>query len=450
MCNQIVSGNDISHFDFASIFQPVGMISPVAFSANRPALIPVVTCRMMQLSLQYGLSEFTPYAFGCYGFSLTVTGDFDEAFHFASLALRLMRRLGEDARTLVMVYGLLNHLKTPILDMTAPTLHAYHVAFAHGDLTFAGQAAAVHCVGRFVAGSSLDNLVADIFRFCDQLKAYKQIMTWYILATMQRSCLALIGRSNEMARLTETVLDDTAFGEYLKTSKAEFAEFFFWLQCSMCHYYLGNMDSALTMVDKCWRSKEGLKGAVVYSVTYFLASALIAVEHWRKSAPGPKRLRYWRIFRKYHKELRSWVAKGNPNTRHLVHLLNAVSLSTRRSSTTEAVQRWYDKSIAMARRAGFLNDVALANELAGEYFLSKGDEDWASLYLKRAKASFTDWGAFAKVQQMEIKYGALVEVEISSDQLSHAVIGRSRGDTFALVERSRSGPILSLASRRGS
>ena len=346
-----------------------------------------------------------------------------------------------------MAYGLLNHLKTPILDMTAPTLHAYHVAFAQGDLTFAGQAAAMHCVGRLVAGSNLDNLVADIFSFCDQLKAYKQIMMWYIMTTMQRSCLELIGRSDEMARLTGTVLDDTAFENYLKTSKAEFCEFFFWMQCCMCHYYLGNMESALKMVEKCWRSKEGLKGAFVYSVSYFLGSALIALGHWKRTALGRKRIRYWRIFRKNHNELRSWVAKGNPNTRHLVYLLDAALLSTRRNSTTQEVQHWYDKSIAAARRAGFVHDAALANELAGQYFLEKYDADWASHYLKKAKTLFTDWGALAKVRQMEIKYGHLVEVEISSDQLSHAVIGRSRGETFAQIEKSRKGPVLSLASR---
>jgi hypothetical protein len=115
--------------------------------------------------------------------------------------------------------------------------------------------------------------------------------------------------------------------------------------------------------------QEGLKGAFVYSVPYFLASALIAMEHWKRTALGRKRIRYWRIFRKNHNELRSWVAKGNPNTRHLVYLLDAALLSTRRSSTTPEVQHWYDKSIAAARRAGFVHDAALANELAGQYFL---------------------------------------------------------------------------------
>jgi uncharacterized membrane protein len=72
--------------------------------------------------------------------------------------------------------------------------------------------------------------------FFVQLRLAKQIMALYIMASMQRSCLELIGRSNEMARVTGIVYDDTAFENYLKTSKAEFSEFFLWMQC--CHVSL--------------------------------------------------------------------------------------------------------------------------------------------------------------------------------------------------------------------
>ena len=414
----------------------VGFLAPVVYFANREALIPVVTCRMMQISLVHGVSEFTPYAFSCYGFAMTVTGDFAEAFRFAKLALELMRRLGEEARTLFMVHGLLNHLKKPVLDMTGPLIGAYQVGFSQGDLTFAGQAITMHCLARLVAGCSLDNLVSDIFSFCRQLKAYKQMMMWYSLATMQRTFLELTNRSDEMVKLTGDLLDDTAFEEYLRIAKAEMCEFLFWMFSAICRYYLGDMTSALKYGEKCWQSK-GLKGSFVFSVTHFLLSALIALEHWKKTY-GPKRFRYWHIFRKNHRELQSWVAKGNPNTRHLVYLLDAAYLSTQKGKGNE-VQRMYDKSIAVARRAGFLQDAALANELAGAYFLTKLDTDWASVYLRRSKAMFMDWGASAKVRQMDAKYGYLVEIDISSTQRSHSLAGRSRGEMVDLVEKSRSG-----------
>jgi histidine kinase len=418
----------------------VGFLSPVAFFANREVLVPVVTCRMMQISLVHGVSELTPYAFASYGFAMTATGDFAGAFRFAALALQLMRRLGgAETRTLTVVYGLINHLKKPVLDTTDSLIRVYRVGFSQGDISFAGHAIVIHCIGRFVAGCSLDNLVADVFRFCSQLKAYKHMIMWYALATIQRACLELTGRADEMVTLTGTVLDGTAFEEYLRIAKAELCEFIFWMHCSMCRYYLGDMTSALKYGEKCWQSK-GLKGAFVYSVPYFLFSALIALEHWKKTY-GPKRIRYWRLFRKNHRELQSWMAKGNPNTRHLVLLLDAAYLSTRKGNAN-VVQRMYDKSIALARRTGFVHDAALANELAGVYFLNKLDTDWASVYLGRSKAMYSDWGASAKVRQMDAKYGFLVENDILPLQRSHSVIGRSRGETVDLVEKTRMGPFL--------
>jgi predicted ATPase len=130
---------------------------------------------MMQLSfLRHGVSDFSPYAFACWGFAMTVTYDFDEAFRFATLALKLMCRFGEECRTIGLVHGLLYHIKKPILETTAPTLRAYHMAFTQGDLAYAGQASALYIAGRFVAGSRLEGLVADSFTICDELKAYNQ------------------------------------------------------------------------------------------------------------------------------------------------------------------------------------------------------------------------------------------------------------------------------------
>jgi predicted ATPase len=418
----------------------VGFLSPVAYLANREALSPVLTCRMMRISLLHGVSELTPYAFSSYGFTMTVIGDFAEAVRFATLALQLMSRLGEEARTLTMVYGLLNHLTKPVLDMTSSLVRAYQLGFSQGDLTFAGNAIAMHCAGRLVAGCNLENLITDIFSFCRHLKAYKQIMMWYSLATMQRSCLELTGRSNEMVKLTRKVLDDTAFDEYLRIAKAKMCEFIFWMLCSMCRYYLGDMASAIKLREKCWQS-SGFKGAFVYAVKYFFFSALIALEQWKQTY-GPRRFRYWRIFRKNHRELQSWVAKGNPNARHLAYLLDAVYLSTQKGKDDE-VKRMYDKSIALARRGGFVHDAALANEFAGVYFLNKLDTDLASLYLQRSKALYTDWGASAKVEQMDAKYGFLVETDSSSSPRSLSVAGRSRGEIVDLVEKLRKGPFLS-------
>ena len=379
-------------------------------------MIGILTCRMMQLSLRHGVSDFSPYAFACWGFAMTVTRNFDEAFRFATLALQLMRRFGEECRTIGLVHGLLYHLKKPILETTAPTLRAYHMAFSQGDLAYAGQASALYIAGRFVAGSPLEGLVADSFTICSELKAYNQIMMWNSMTTMQRTFLELVGRPLEMVRLTRAALDDNAFETFLVTSKAEMCLLTFDIFTTISRYYLGDMESGLNFAERCLRSK-GLKGAVVWAVSYMLFSALTALRHYKTLQAGPKRFRYWRVFCRNHREIQLWTNKGDPNTQHLAHLLDAERMVVTHRDRADEIECTYDKAIETASKGGFVQDAALANELAGIYFLSnRRNEKLASLYLARAKTLFTDWGATAKVRQMEAKYGYLASVaDVSSD-----------------------------------
>jgi hypothetical protein len=82
------------------------------------------------------------------------------------------------------------------------------------------------------------------------------------------------------------------------------------------------------------------------------------------------------------------------------------------------------KRYAKASQGGFVQDAALANELAGTYFLkNRHNKKLASLYLTRAKKLFTEWGATAKVKQMQAKYrySASSDVDVSSDRILRVV-----------------------------
>jgi hypothetical protein len=94
----------------------------------------------------------------------------------------------------------------------------------------------------------------------------------------------------------------------------------------------------------------------------------------------------------------------------MILLLQAETLSAS-SADSEVVRKSYDNAITMAGKLGFLHNQALGNERAGVYFLEQGDNAWASTYLSRARHLFREWGALAKVDQMDLKYRYLFESE---------------------------------------
>ncbi len=67
----------------------------------------------------------------------------------------------------------------------------------------------------------------------------------------------------------------------------------------------------------------------------------------------------------------------------------------------------YEKAITAAGKQGFHQDQALANELAGKYYLEQGLEKIAAVYLKDAYYCYEKWGATAKLRQLERIYAHL-------------------------------------------
>ncbi|MBI5544297.1 MAG: PAS domain S-box protein, partial [Deltaproteobacteria bacterium] len=64
----------------------------------------------------------------------------------------------------------------------------------------------------------------------------------------------------------------------------------------------------------------------------------------------------------------------------------------------------YDRAIQLAGENQYIQEEALANELAGRFWLGRHKDDFARLYLQRAREGYAQWQAFAKVKALESEY----------------------------------------------
>ncbi|HBK63502.1 MAG TPA: serine/threonine protein kinase, partial [Cyanobacteria bacterium UBA11166] len=64
----------------------------------------------------------------------------------------------------------------------------------------------------------------------------------------------------------------------------------------------------------------------------------------------------------------------------------------------------YDDAIASAKEHEFIQNEALGNELAAKFWLAQGKEDFAKLYMRKARQCYQIWGAKRKVEDLEEKY----------------------------------------------
>ena len=68
----------------------------------------------------------------------------------------------------------------------------------------------------------------------------------------------------------------------------------------------------------------------------------------------------------------------------------------------------YDRAIELARENEYVNEEALASELAGRFYLARGNTKIAQVYLKDARYAYQRWGAVAKVQDLDNRYPQLL------------------------------------------
>src|SRR5260221_10085434 len=85
--------------------------------------------------------------------------------------------------------------------------------------------------------------------------------------------------------------------------------------------------------------------------------------------------------------------------------------------------RHYEQAIRLARENGFVQNEALAHEVAARFYLARGFETIAHTYLRNARNCYDRWGALGKVKQLDELYPHLHEERVPTS--TTATIGTS-------------------------
>ncbi len=138
----------------------------------------------------------------------------------------------------------------------------------------------------------------------------------------------------------------------------------------------------------------------------FFHSLILAALHMDSSEEDKKNLML--SLDENRRKLKLWSDTCPENFLHKFLLVEAESARIT-GNELEAI-KFYDLAIEEAQKNRFTQNEAIANELAGKYWLARGKKDFASLYLMRARDLYRKWSALRKVRNCnEIYSGVLYE-----------------------------------------
>lgn len=171
-------------------------------------------------------------------------------------------------------------------------------------------------------------------------------------------------------------------------------------------YWYGNFNEALQLALEVEKQLSFITGAIPATEWNFFFSLILAAVF--PSVSADKQKQYLEKLEANQKQMKIWSDNCAENFLHK-YLLVQAEIARISKKDSEAVEL-YDLSITFAQDNEFVQNEALANELAAKFWLSKGKYQYAKIHLREAHSCYLRWGAVRKVEDLEQKYPQLREM----------------------------------------
>lgn len=391
----------------------LGHLQTTAYITS-PDLLPLLIFKQIELSLKHGNCAFSPQMYGMYGLILCgVVGDVDTGYQFGELSLKLFDELEdkkERAKVKMVFYLLIHHWKANVNDSLQPLLDTYQEALQNGHFRYAILTIAGYFGYAYHLGQPLEELIE---RFSDYKQSTLQVSTeaaWNYLSVYQQTMLNLFEENQEPTRLVGQVYNEEEALLFKTEINDQLGLFFLFLNKLILSYLFHDVLGAIEYADKTEQYIEAALGLFYVPIFYFYDSlAQLSFAQLALVEGNLSKSEYKRILKKVgknQKKIKKWADYAPMNHLHRYYLVEAERY--RLLGEDYKARDYYDQAIAEAQRYEYINEEALACELAGSYHLSKERKRMGQLYLRDAYYGYKRWGAKAKVKQLADEYAYLL------------------------------------------
>ncbi|WP_421658992.1 trifunctional serine/threonine-protein kinase/ATP-binding protein/sensor histidine kinase [Leptothermofonsia sp. ETS-13] len=406
----------MADLDKLAVMRLVSSAIPSIYLAA-PMLFPLVILAQVKASLQHGNAPESAFFYASYGILLAnILQDISTSDQFGQLGLNLVSKSNSKeikTRTYFVLGAFIVHGKSHIKETLPFLLEGYQAGLEAGNLEFVGYCIKDICQYSYLIGRELSHLEKEISAYSHILSSFKQTTTLNYCQIYWQAVLNLLGRVKNPCILSGEVYDEAQALPLLLAANDITGLHYFYLHRLILCYIFRDIDQALENAAKSREFLTGGTGFATVPIFYFYDS-LTALAASSKTQSMDKLLA---CVEENQSRLKHWAHHAPMNYLHKFFLVEAERYRVL-GQTTEAIE-YYDRAIAEADKNGYLNDRALAYELAAKFYLAWGKEKIAQVYLADAYYSYARWGAVAKINDLENQYPQLLNSILSQEKFAY-------------------------------
>jgi len=370
-----------------------------------PLLLPLIHIKRVMLALRYGNMPLSADVYVCVGIILCgVVGDIDSGCRFGELALRTFDHFGADeykARLDMAYNGFIRHWKEHLKNTLKPLKSGYQSGLETGDLEYAVICISFYFHHAYVQGRNLTDLKKEVASFIEPIIRLRQEQSVTLLNKLLLQVIVnLTDCPDEPCVLTGDYSDEKEALALFRKVNSRTAIFVFYFEKLALCYLFDNYSQALAHSVEAEQYSDGAIATVWVSFLNFYNSLTRLALYNRASKAEQKAFR--RKVSSNQNKMKKWAHYAHENCMHKWKLVEAER--ARITHDYEKAAKYYDEAIELAEKYEYLNDQALALELAGKFYLDNNHPIIAKAYLRDAHYIYQKWGADTKVRMLEKKY----------------------------------------------
>ncbi|MBI3146407.1 MAG: EAL domain-containing protein [Pseudogulbenkiania sp.] len=257
-------------------------------------------------------------------------------------------------------------------------------------------------VRRFHHGENLGQLDADLDKYLAFTRKVKHNLSTDNLLGARRVIAALASKASAVLSFDSEELDEASYLANCHDNRSFAAIGFYKTIKAFALYLLGDPAAAQTCIEEARDLLGYIKGVLTQAEHNFYHSLILAALY--HEAPDQAVLQ--EQLETNQRQMLTWAEHAPANFMHK-HLLVAAEMARLADRPLQAMEL-YDRAIKAAGAQGFMQDEALANELAAKFWLARGKPDFAGSYLNRAHLGYRAWGAKRKEAALQEAYPQLI------------------------------------------
>ncbi|MGB3510738.1 MAG: hypothetical protein WBA93_16190 [Microcoleaceae cyanobacterium] len=375
------------------------ILDPPTYIISDVELYNFVSLKAVSLSLKYGNIFESIKAYINYGLLLVVTkNQYQRGLEFAEFALQLSYKLNsksQQSKVCLLLGAWIQVWEKPIQGAAEINYEGFLTGLNSGEIQFAGYNLFGNICNRLFQGENLENIALDI----DKYYLIAQNLKHDILLNILAACRFFINRlfrTLDQDESAQFITEEEAWLKGCKASKSYLALSIYYILQIYQGCLTQSFNSTIDYIKAANKSLNSCMGFTTSSGYYYYGSLVLLNSYL--SLPKAEKYNALKQIETNQIQLKSWSDSCPENFLHKYYLVEAEQ-SRITGNKLEAIEL-YDNAITEAKENKYIQEQALANELAAKFYLDWGKEKIAQTYLIEAYYCYKRWGPQAKIDDL--------------------------------------------------